>query len=179
MPRLFVAVWPPPEVLDLVEALPRPERTGVRWTTRGQWHVTLRFLGSVSDPEPVVDALRAAAAEVPATDAVLGPAVTRLGRGVVCVDVGGLETVAGAVAEATAAFGQPPDDRPFHGHLTLARLKGARSGGLVGAEVAARWPVDDIHLVESHLHPHGARYESVAVLPLSPRSGSTQAAPSA
>ena len=174
MPRLFVAVWPPAEVLDLIEGLPRPERPGVRWTRRDQWHVTLRFLGPVDDPAPVVEALQAMEAE--ATEAVLGPAVTRLGRGVVCVDVAGLEAVAAAVVDATARFGKPPDRRPFHGHLTLARLKGVGSSGLLDEEAAARWPVEDVHLVESNLHPKGARYESVAVVPL---SGTGQAAPSA
>jgi len=180
MPRLFVAVWPPAEVLDLIEALPRPERPGVRWTRRDQWHVTLRFLGSsVEDAAPVAAALQGMEAGVVPVEAVLGPAVVRLGRGVVCVDVAGLDAVAAAVVEATAGFGQPPDDRPFHGHLTLARLKGVGTGGLLGAEVAARWPVEEVHLVESRLHAEGARYESVAVVPLSPGSGSGQAAPSA
>ena len=171
MPRLFVAVWPPAEVLDLIEALPRPERPGVRWTRRDQWHVTLRFLGPVDDPEPVIGALQGMDAGVAPVEAVLGPAVVRLGRGVVCVDVAGLDAVAAAVAEATTGFGKTPDDRPFHGHLTLARLKGAGAGGLLGADVAARWPVEEVHLVESRLHPKGARYESVAVVPLSAASG--------
>ena len=46
--RLFVAVWPPDDVIDVLADLPRPEVAGVRWTTRGQWHVTLRFLGHVA-----------------------------------------------------------------------------------------------------------------------------------
>ncbi|NIR41602.1 MAG: RNA 2',3'-cyclic phosphodiesterase, partial [Actinobacteria bacterium] len=49
MPRLFVAVWPPPSVVDLLARLPRREEPGVRWTTEAQWHVTLRFLGR-ADP---------------------------------------------------------------------------------------------------------------------------------
>ncbi|MGH2686358.1 MAG: RNA 2',3'-cyclic phosphodiesterase [Actinomycetota bacterium] len=173
MPRLFVAVWPPGEVLDLIEGLPRPERPGVRWTRRDQWHVTLRFLGSVEerDATALVETLRAMATGVAPTEAVLGPAVTRMGRGVVCVDVAGLGDVAAAVVEATAGFGRPPEDRPFHGHLTLARLKGGGFGGLLGAEVAARWAVEEVQLVESRLHPKGARYESIAVVPL---SGMTQ-----
>jgi len=32
--RLFVAILPPGVVLDQVAALRRPERSGVRWTTR-------------------------------------------------------------------------------------------------------------------------------------------------
>ena len=56
MPRLFVAVWPPDEVLDAIAALPRADEPGVRWTRRDQWHVTLRFLGS-AEIEAAVAAL--------------------------------------------------------------------------------------------------------------------------
>ena len=44
MPRLFVAVWPPDDVLDRLAVLPRPEVDGLRWTDQDHWHVTLRFL---------------------------------------------------------------------------------------------------------------------------------------
>ena len=118
--RLFVAVRPPDDVLDAVAALARPAHPGVRWTTRDQWHVTLRFLGEVGDPEPVAAAL--AAAPLPAATAALGPRVTALGSGVVCLPVAGLDALAAAVSEATAGWGRPPEHRRFRGHLTLARV---------------------------------------------------------
>jgi RNA 2',3'-cyclic 3'-phosphodiesterase len=151
-------------VLDAIEALPRPQRGGVRWTRRDQWHVTLRFLGRVDEPADAVAAL--SRVEAVATEAILGPDVTRLGRGVVCVAVDGLEDVAAAVVDATAAVGRPPERRPFSGHLTLARIKSGGTRGLLGAPIAAQWPVDEVHLVESRLHPQGARYRSIAVVPL-------------
>ena len=43
--RLFLAVWPSPEVVDVLRALPRPDTPGVRWSTEDQWHVTVEFLG--------------------------------------------------------------------------------------------------------------------------------------
>ena len=157
-------MWPTDDILDALEALPRPDRPGVRWTRRDQWHVTLRFLGRVDDPAEALAAL--ATADAPRTEAVLGPEVTRLGRGVVCVDVRGLDEVAAAVVEATASVGRPPEPRPFAGHVTLARVKGGGMRGLLGAAVSGRWSVDRVHLVQSRLHPHGARYESVATVPL-------------
>ena len=113
MPRLFVAVWPPEEVLDRVAALARPEVEGLRWTRRDQWHVTLRFLGAIPDPAPVVEAL--AGLDLPAADAVLGPAVDRFGRRIVHVPVAGLDAVAAGVVGATGGMGRPPEDRPFDG----------------------------------------------------------------
>lgn len=162
MPRLFVAVWPPEEVLDRLAALDRPEVKGLRWTRRDQWHVTLRFLGGVPDPAPVVEALAGLA--LPAGDAVLGPAVDRFGRRIVHVPVAGLETIAAGVVAATARLGSPPDDRPFHGHITLARAADRGRVDLrpfTGAIVGAEWRVDAVCLVESRLSPAGARYEVI------------------
>lgn len=166
--RLFVAVWPPVGVLDLVAALPRPGVVGLRWTTREQWHVTLRFLGRVDDPGPVAEAVAAAAASVsgPLT-AVLGPETARFGQRVLHVPVGGLEPLAEAVVAATAAFGEPPEDRPFHGHLTLARARDRVDlRPLCGIPISAAWRVTSVSLVRSDLHPRGARYTDIATIPL-------------
>ena len=159
--RLFVAVRPPDAVLDAVDALGRPERPDVRWTTRPQWHVTLRFLGEVADPGPVAAALDAA--PLTGCEATLGPAVARLGRGVVMVPVGGVETLAGEVVAATASIGRPPERRPFAGHLTLARVRRGPLRDLVGEPVDLRFPVVDVRLVRSHQGRGGARYQDLHV----------------
>jgi 2'-5' RNA ligase len=162
VPRLFVAVQPPEDVLDLVAGLTRPDVDGLRWTTREQWHVTLRFLGSVEMDE-ATDAFRRVS--VGATTAELGPETGRFGKRVLQVPVAGLGEVASAVLVATRDVGRPPEDRPFNGHLTLARARDRRRGvdlrALTGAPLAASWPVGEVCLVESHLHPHGANYQVV------------------
>ena len=163
--RLFVAVRPPPEVLDVIASLPRRQQAGVRWTTRDQWHVTLRFLG-ICSVAAAIDAM--SKVEAMSTTASLGPRVGRLGRGVLMVPVLGLEALAAAVVSAMACVGQPPDDRPFLGHLTLARLRGAGACALTSATVSASWPVTTVQLVESHLGRDGARYETIYELPLRP-----------
>jgi 2'-5' RNA ligase len=159
--RLFVAVRPPDAVLDALHEMHRPERSGVRWTTRPQWHVTLRFLGEVGDPQPVAAALDAA----PLTRcvAVVGPKVSTLGRGVLVVPVRGLEGLAGAVVAATGRFGSPPEPRAFRGHLTLARARRGSVHGLGGEAVDVPFPVEAVQLVRSHVGPDGARYEDVHV----------------
>jgi 2'-5' RNA ligase len=167
MPRLFVAVWPPDEVLSLIAALPRPEVEGLRWTTRDQWHVTLRFFGAV-ELESASTALRSVSA--PRATAVLGPETGRFGKGVLHVPVSGLDEVATAVVGATAAVGQAPEPRPFRGHLTLARARDRRRGvdlrPFVGTPVSATWPVSELCLVESRLSPKGANYEVVETVSL-------------
>jgi 2'-5' RNA ligase len=154
--RLFVAAWPPAEVVEALRQLARPGHPRLRWTTAEQWHVTLRFFGS-TETQPVEAAL--ATIDVPAVTARLGPALTRLGRGVLVAPVEGLDELAAVVVDATAELGRPPGHRRFSGHLTMARSKGRVPTELAGVPVEAEWAVDEVTLVASHLHPHGARYE--------------------
>ncbi len=163
MNRLFVAVWPPAEVLDGIEALRRPVEDGGRWTRRDQWHVTLRFLGS-ADIDEVTRAL--AALRHPPVQAVVGPATELLGEGVLHLPVAGLDTLADGVVAATRDLGRPPEGRPFLGHLTLARMAGEPSEGVLGQPFSARFAVHAVHLVSSSLGGDAARYETVATLPL-------------
>jgi 2'-5' RNA ligase len=167
--RLFVAVWPPAEVVDALDKLSRPEQSGVRWTTREQWHVTLRFLGQMVD----VDEARRAFARIDVDSvgsvfAEMGPATACLGRGVLHVPVRGLDELARATVEATAGVGRPPEDRSFRGHLTLARARGGRGDlrRLRGSPLAASWKVAEVTLVASTLRRDGSRYEVVTSLPL-------------
>jgi 2'-5' RNA ligase len=165
--RLFVAVWPPDDVVERLAGLDRPALDGVRWTTPDQWHVTLRFLGKVddADADSLVEALGAALAGLPRIEATLGPAVELLNPRILSVPVTGLDDVAAAAVAATASIGRPPERRPFRGHVTLARLRDvsrpvARSLG--GAPVEGRWPVTSVAVVESQLSPAGARYTTAA-----------------
>jgi 2'-5' RNA ligase len=169
--RLFVAVWPSVDVVDVLTDLPRPELAGVRWTTRDQWHVTLRFLGQVATADVDMATETFEGVDADAAGPVLaemGPATACLGRGILQVPVRGLDELARVTVEATASVGQPPDDRPFHGHLTLARARGRRGDlrRLRGTSLAARWKVAELTLVASTPHREGSRYEVVSSLPL-------------
>ncbi len=166
--RLFVAVWPPPEIVKRLESLDRPAVDGLRWTTAEQWHVTLRFLGD-ADVVAAKDAFgRMSAAGH--TTAELGPVSGRFGRRVLHVAVSGLEGLAAAAGAATSGVGRAPDGRPFSGHVTLARARDRRGVNLrplAGVAVAGSWPVGEVSLVASHLGGRGpARYEVVETLSL-------------
>jgi 2'-5' RNA ligase len=163
--RLFVAVIPPEPVIDLIAGFPRPEETGVRYTTADQWHITLRFLGNA-----VIDDARAALERVHtnAVTARFGLRVSRLGRAVVVLPVSGLDPVAAAVVEATADVGQAPQTQPFRGHLTLARLKHRSTCSLIGETIRASFRAREIHLVRSQLGRVGARYDVIATQELDP-----------
>jgi RNA 2',3'-cyclic 3'-phosphodiesterase len=156
--RLFVAVWPPPAIVVVLAGIERPERHDVRWLPAGNWHVTLRFLGN-ADVDDV--AARLDAATLPPGSASLGPSVERLGRDAVVVPVAGLDALASAVRSATAEVGRADDGRPFHGHITIARLRAGTSSPISGAPVSGQFGVDEVSLVSSTTHPTGPRYTTI------------------
>jgi 2'-5' RNA ligase len=178
--RVFVAVKVPAEVGDVVDEFERPVIDGLRWTTRDQWHVTLRFLGEVPDVSPVVEAMSTVPARLDAgvghrdVDAVLGPVTAWFpGRRVLQAPVRGLDEVAAGVL---AALAEHPDLKAvvdvdplrFNGHLTLARMKGRRPGPgrLAGVPLHAEWAVRDVVLMSSVLGPGGSQYTVEAVTSL-------------
>ena len=155
--RLFVAVRPPPATLDLIATLPRPAQPGVRWTRRDQWHVTLLFLAQAD-----VDQVRRRLGSLDAApvSATLGAAPTALGRSAIVLPVEGLSSLAGAVHQAV---GVEPD-RPFTGHLTIARADRRSSRptltappGFAGSP-ARTFEVTEIELVRSERGSDGARH---------------------
>lgn len=171
--RLFIAAWPPPEVLDRIEALERPDVAGLRWSTRDQWHVTLRFLGELTGAASLTENLEAWSAReqpLPAAnhpaEATLGPATAWFpGSRILQVPVRGLEELAREVNEATRSIGRAPER--FSGHLTLARARGrgvpgSRARILAGVPIEARWVVDELAVVASTPTPSGSRYEVVS-----------------
>ena len=170
--RLFVAVWPSEEVLERVAALPRPDVRGLRWTTPDQWHVTLRFFGEADVDEVVAVFGRIDVESTGETVAEVGPTTGRFGQRVLHVPVDGLEHLARATVRATNKVGKPPEDRPFSGHLTLARSRGTGVDlrPFAGQPLAGRWPVEELTLVRSQLgagEGRAARYEVVERLALS------------
>lgn len=172
--RLFVGVWPDSRTVATLSGLRPPESApDIRWIAASDWHITLSFLGSVPDHEidGLVERLAAAAVSSLPVTAHLGPATQLLGRGVLCVPVVGLDQLAGRVLEATAPFSRSPDrDRPFLGHLTLARSLQRRAipRHVAGSAVSAEWAVDSFRLVRSTTGPQGSSYDTRAVFAFGP-----------
>ena len=163
MARLFLAVWPPEEVVADLMALPRKDQRGVRFVPPGNWHVTLRFLGE-ADPADVCAALEHVA--LPRATVRIGPGVDVMADRAVVVPVHGLDEIARLVNEHTAAIGEPPRKR-FVGHLTVARVKPhVAMPRAVGMAVSGTFEPDEIALVRSRLDPDGARYDTVESWPL-------------
>jgi 2'-5' RNA ligase len=165
MSRLFVCLWPPDHVREALEGLHRKDQVGAHFVPPESWHVTLRFVGA-DDPNDVATAL---------DNARFAPAVVRLGP---AVDIGGERTLfvpatgadelATAVVDATRDLGDQPIRPRFLGHVTIARLKKrANMPRALGELIDASWAPDEVALVESTLHPDGARYDTLATWPIS------------
>ena len=167
MARLFVAVWPPVPVVEQLRAWLRPSGSGLLWTTEHQWHITLRFLG-----EADVDAAATAVGGITHEPVVarMGPGLRVLGRSAVVTPVTGLDPLAAEVGRAMGGIGRPPEGRGFQGHLTLGRIATTDRFTLPPAAPTAEWPVTDLALVRSTLLASGARYDTVRVIALLPRT---------
>jgi 2'-5' RNA ligase len=183
--RLFVAIAPPPAVLDELDALVEPlraSRLDLRWTSREAWHVTLAFLGQVDEAAaarllPRLERAAGRRQQVRLAFAGAGafPGATR--ANVLWSGLSGDRRALARLAESVAAGGPPPgapppaQSPPGPPPPTLARCRmPADVTGLVAALDGYQgqpWTADRVHLVRSRLgateHP---RYTSLASWPL-------------
>jgi 2'-5' RNA ligase len=173
---MFVAVWPDDLTVRRLSALDLGAVPGLRAVRPGQWHVTLRFLGEVTENlvPALVDALSNAATRVPQpVRGTIGPATTWFsGLRVLQIPVAGLDQAAAAVRQATVPTVPDTGEAPFVGHLTVARVRGHRRpdpttrAAVAGIAFTAEFAVPHLLLVASDLSPEGPHYSTLARLAL-------------
>jgi 2'-5' RNA ligase len=167
--RAFVAVVPPPEVVEDLDGFLDVRRSAAayRWAPAGQLHVTLAFLADVPDRklDDLVERLGRAAARRTAFPAVIagGGAFPNAARARVLwagldlaeqarVELSRMAT--GARAAANRA-GIPVDGRRFRPHVTVARLgqpdEVTAWVRLLDSYRGPSWIVDRFTLVASYL----------------------------
>jgi 2'-5' RNA ligase len=190
--RLFVAILPPPAALEELEAAAAPLRPawpGLRWTGHDAWHVTLAFLGEVSE----VPAARLAPRFERAASRHPGLSLSFSGAGafpgaararVLWTGLRGDRRAMGGLAASVAAgarrAGAPPfgENRRFRPHLTLARCKTPLDIRPLVGELSefsgTPWTADQIHLIRSYTGS-GPRYETLGSWPLSGKGSPTSA----
>jgi 2'-5' RNA ligase len=164
MARLFVAIWPPDDVLDRLADVERPKDQGVKWVPQENLHITLRFLGDADIDEV---SARLDATLLPAATAVVGPAFDLLGERSLISPVAGVDELAGVVQQTLRGLGTAPERKRFQGHITVARLaRRARPMRSAGRMFDATFDVTEIALVASTLRDTGAVYDTVATWPI-------------
>lgn len=175
--RTFVAIELPEAVrasLGRLRDLLRRSRAHASWVNTDNMHLTLRFLGEVDEEslESLGARLRDSCAQYAAlTMFVRGtgvfpntrrPSVVWAGLEAVSGDLMGLQA---AIETAAQAIGLPPETKPFHPHVTLARIRDPRQiGDLLERIEAAQslatddFPVRAVALFSSELRPAGPVY---------------------
>jgi len=182
--RLFVAAEFPDGVRDAIangiRGFPVDDPPW-RWVDPENWHITLKFIGEVSDTGAIGTALDPISSAHAPFDLSLGPfgGFPNLRRPrVLFYDVldgaGPLGALAADIDGAlAAALGLARETRPFRAHATIARIKRPLPAD-VSARLSAVPPLEDARqrveaftLLQSHLGPGGARYEPVLRFTLS------------
>lgn len=157
--RLSVAIWPPPEIVEVLGALHR--EPGVQWSVPEQWLIKVRPLGTVSE-RLVPDLVEALAEELdgaPAARCTIGPRTRPIG-GWLGVPVSGLDELAAAVFDATAPVVPVTHPQPFQADVVIAR--GRVPAAKAGAEISGTWIADRIALVADRSAPGRPRFEELA-----------------
>jgi 2'-5' RNA ligase len=180
--RVFVALDVPEEVrgaLGYVISRLRETGSGARWIRPEGMHITLKFIGET--PEATIPPIRGALAGLRSPSPVemsfrgLGffpdarrPRVFWAG----IESSPNLGEIAASVERALEPLGFPREARPFHPHLTLARLQpGVATDRLreavkrLGAAEFGAARAAEFYLYQSVLKPSGAEYTRLASFP--------------
>lgn len=180
MIRLFAALAVPPETAAFLQRL-QDGIPGARWSTPDRMHLTLRFVGEVS--ERVADELDGE------LETITGPAAIVRLAGVGAFEEGGTPRAVWAGVEvdeplrvlrkrceaAARRAGLTPDTRAWRAHVTLAYLSASVDAARVGQWIqhnnlarAAPFEVSAFGLYSSWLSKEGAIYRLERSYPLSP-----------
>ena len=186
--RLFVALWPPAElvehmrvaVAEVADGVGVP--SGLRWVPAEQVHLTVAFFGEVDPARQarVEQRLSRVCARYPPLTLSLAGA-GRFGDRILFVKVAGDREQLGRLAMSVAAAGRRSglalEDRPWRAHITLARTRQGDAGlrELARALDGYRgdpWTAGELHLMRSRLgagEDRGSSYQTVARWPLTGR----------
>jgi len=172
------------DIVGLVESmqpLARSESLKVRWLAPATYHITLKFLGwAKAEIVPaLVDALDDAFVDLAAfTVSLRGvgafPSEKKARVLWVGVDQGKSElaALAGRIETRMVELGFPAENRAFHPHVTIARLKDpANAETLVlpfSEDTFRKTKVEQVVLFESITGEKGAEYHALEAWPLGP-----------
>ncbi len=191
--RAFIGVGLPPSsrraIAEAVSAF-RDRRLPVSWTLEQNLHLTLKFLGEIPSGrvEEIGALLLTAAGDVPVFElsvegaggfpSLRAPRVLWIGIREPLVLVGKLHE---NMETMLSGAGFPREERPFHPHITVGRVRGRipPGWGEEYARILSGIPfgvagVNSYQLYESRLSPGGAVYTVLRDIPLSRGAESTE-----
>ncbi|MCX6133580.1 MAG: RNA 2',3'-cyclic phosphodiesterase [Ignavibacteriales bacterium] len=181
--RAFIALPLPAEIRREFATLQKQlieSQADVKWDTSDKFHITLKFLGDVESSQPgllakevqnSIGTFRHFDLSFVTLGAFPNPGRPR----VVWIgseqneDVTGLQR---SVEMACSSFGFAKEDRPFHAHVTLGRVKGDRNIDRLTAKLKSITfkPLiarcTEVHIIRSELKPAGSVYTLLNSIPL-------------
>lgn len=183
--RAFIAVELPTDIrraLAHLQSQLAQARADVKWTEEENLHVTMRFLGEITESQRqgIEEKLRSVASHhhvtavqltgVGAFPSIASPRIVWVGIG---EGKDTLTTIAGEIEQGVVSLGFPKADHPFGAHVTLGRVRSPKNRAqLVETMRQAAWespePFTATHLTlfQSTLTASGARYTILARFPL-------------
>lgn len=183
MARSFIALPLPSEIQRAIATIQRQlieTQADVRWDASEKFHITLKFLGDVDSSQPslIAKELQNSIGGLSSFDLSflsLG-AFPNLSRPRV-VWIGTqqnehVQGIQGRVERVCDSFGFALEDRPFHAHVTLGRVKGdrnldrltARLKSITFKPLIAR--CSEVQIMRSELKPTGSVYTLLNSIPL-------------
>jgi 2'-5' RNA ligase len=174
--RTFIGIFPPPEIQKRIAAIQstfKGDSSFVRWESQNKFHITVKFLGDIAEKQlaQLHTVLDAAAGTIPSFEITLlsvgcfpsvhSPKIVWIGSPP--TDNPDLVRCYGAVEEACAQVGFKKDERAFHPHMTLGRVKGKISKNLIKTIEnttfeSLKFPCTEILVMKSDLSPSGSTY---------------------
>ena len=169
-------------MLDRLQQNLRSCRPDVRWVAIPSIHLTLKFLGEVN-PEIVPELTKSIDNAVKAKAGFelclhgLGCFPNQRNPRVIWCGIEGdterLSEMHQTVEAVCATFGFAPENRQYHPHLTLGRVKGKRNLQplldciKIGSDLECKFKADHFNLYKSTLRPQGAVYTVLKTIVLS------------
>lgn len=176
MKRTFIAIDIPvndtiANILDDIRSVLKYEK--IKWVSRAQFHITLQFLGDTDDTH--LNSINNYLEEITRnfdgfTLKTGSPGVFRNIRDprVLWLDIqknSSLEKLKSRIDQRLEKFGYKPDNRPFHPHLTIGRIKYLNNGENLarilennGDKIFQEVKIDHLVFYESILKQEGPEY---------------------
>jgi 2'-5' RNA ligase len=180
--RAFIAIETPGIVRDKISELiaaGKKRNLPVKWVAYENLHITLKFLGEISDATkdeiiPVIAETAKAApkfmVQISEVGCFPGPRQPRVLWAGVVQGGDSMIAIAGNLDKNLARFGCKIEDKKFHPHLTFGRVKAPCAvDDILKRELKAdAFMVDRITLYQSTLKPEGPKYNPVSSFTLAP-----------
>lgn len=185
MARIFIALDIPDDVKTMLEGFIQRWQTSlhakIKWVKHWQLHITLSFLGEITDPllqrvaeatQHIAQTTKPFSIAIHGTGAFPTPKYPRVLWCGCSGDIQAMITLQKKLQIALEQIGIPQEKRSFSPHITLGRVRSTVDPKIITDFLQAscesrRFTIEDITLYQSKLFPTGPVYEIYKKYPFS------------